>query len=175
MICLEVDVNGKRVCRAGLAKQGTVSLEASVTRLPPSVPSANRGPHLFLKVGGEVWGQDPDKDKEQVAWALSPLGMGDEVRCRVVEAAAGDEPMRREEPEPEPPEVKLHSLVTMLSFCLDELEKLKMPEATGLARELQPIVKRYRPKDSQRIEPKPEMRRASSTTSSHKAKSRRAK
>ena len=78
MRALEVLVNGRRVCLAGIGPKGIVS--AMVDRL-----SNGHAEQICLHVGGMV-GTRP------LRWAVPDIGVGDEVLIRIVDSTDADPP-----------------------------------------------------------------------------------
>jgi hypothetical protein len=94
MICFEVEVNSEKVCTAGIGEFGVLTscITWVNTRERSSVPE---GPvkSVSLDVGGLTI---PENDAgEFVNWSRRDLKIGDEVRFRIVEAVAADEPAER--------------------------------------------------------------------------------
>jgi hypothetical protein len=93
MLCFDVSLNGKRVCRAGLGPEGV--LTSIVTWVYHTGPSDDRSQlrakQVDLHVGGLV-------NDDHVAWTdmYGDLTVGDNVLVSIVEADNPDEPSRRE-------------------------------------------------------------------------------
>src|SRR5260370_40944341 len=83
MRAFEISLNGKRLCLAGVGKDGVLS--TTITHVPFRKRRETR-----LYVGGIVLPQD-----EHVFWKESILHLGDELRLKVVEKDAVDAPRDR--------------------------------------------------------------------------------
>ena len=83
MRAFEISLNGKRLCLAGVGKDGVLS--TTITHVPFRKRRETR-----LYVGGIVLPQD-----EHVFWKQSILHLGDEVRLKVVEKEKVDVPRER--------------------------------------------------------------------------------
>lgn len=95
---LEITINGKRVCTAGLAEHGVLS--ANLTWLHQS-PEAVQEPNkqtLTLDVGAFV--SEPSIPQEHLKWLAQPLQVGDVVEIRIVEADEVDAPSERRPDDP---------------------------------------------------------------------------
>lgn len=91
MLCLDIAINGKRYCLAGVGDRGILSAFVTYYRLPPDdeLPDLGRKAHL------NVAGTRPDGSRVQWAPGASPdatvpLKLGDVVTVRVVESASPD-------------------------------------------------------------------------------------
>ncbi len=87
MICLEVWVNGEKICLAGTGiGKGVLN---SIVDLN-SIGSEGAEKFINLHVGGLV-------DDEHIRWTEKrhPLEVGDEVTLKIVEADVADEPTRK--------------------------------------------------------------------------------
>jgi hypothetical protein len=80
MRALEVFVNGQRVCLAGIECDGVMS--AHVARV---IGGQGRVEKIHLHVGGL-------EDGVHSTWSVPPVGVGDEVTIRIVNAPAVDPP-----------------------------------------------------------------------------------
>ena len=93
MICLEVTVNGKAVCTAGVGEYGLLTLLLTWVKCPPEELHDDRDERTGvpqLAVGGL-------HGSVSLEW-LHPklkLQVGDEVSVRIVEREQSDEPMTR--------------------------------------------------------------------------------
>lgn len=83
MEAFEVQINGHRLCLAGVA-DGVLSVIVNCVGGP------ERGRRLFMSVGGLDRGSD-----EHLRWPAPSIGVGTEVLIRVVEADAVDPPEQR--------------------------------------------------------------------------------
>ncbi len=82
MIAFEVSVNGKRVCVAGAERVSSVSLHWAH--------------HSPQRVGFSVGGVSSEGGVDHhCEWDVPPIGVGDEVTIRIVEADAVDRGVHR--------------------------------------------------------------------------------
>jgi hypothetical protein len=97
MICFDVFVNGKRLCRAGVGAAGVL------TAIVDWVGSAPQSPRLrgrtvegglLLHVGG-LYSPDDNTDIHP-RWATQQLMPGDEVVVKIVKAERADEPVEKQ-------------------------------------------------------------------------------
>lgn len=90
MICLEVYLNDKKICVAGVDESGLVT--AIVTVIPHRPQEIEKGlPLADFRVGGLV-------NNEHVRWTepeKSDLKIGDEVTFKVIELETADEPVKK--------------------------------------------------------------------------------
>lgn len=84
MRAFRVDLNGKRVCVAGVGANGVLTAIASYAG------NATRGNTLALEVGGLF-----AETREHATWASIGLKVGDRVVLRVIETDSADEPKKR--------------------------------------------------------------------------------
>jgi len=146
MICLDVHLNGAKVCRAGLGKHGLVHLNAGWHSLPPAWKSKTKrgsAAHADFGVSGVLYDRRPPMH-ENLSWADGRLAVGDELSVRLVEAHASDEPMRRKRTEPIPETDQWDMIQSRLDGCLRDLRRLKGIEGKRLARELRLVLNRAR-------------------------------
>lgn len=84
MLAFEVYLNGEKLCLAGVEGHGVLSAIATSV-------VGNGGADLFLQVGGL-----DSATRDHFDWVSQrPLGVGDEVRLTIVEAASVDDPADR--------------------------------------------------------------------------------
>jgi hypothetical protein len=84
MRAFKIEVNGKRICVAGVGTNGVLS---AITAF---VGSPARGNSLDLSVGGLF-----TETGEHATWARIGLKVGDKIVLRVIEADSVDEPRER--------------------------------------------------------------------------------
>jgi hypothetical protein len=89
MRAFKVELNGKRLCVAGVGAKGVLTAIASY------VGNAARGSTLDLHVGGLY-----TKTREHATWANIGLKVGDRVMLRVVETDSVDKPKKRYRADP---------------------------------------------------------------------------
>jgi hypothetical protein len=82
MVALEVFVDGRRVCIAGVGDNGVLNAIVNSVGLPGEE-------EVFMHVGGLDCTSD-----EHIRWAVPMISVGSEVTIRVVEAEAVDPPKR---------------------------------------------------------------------------------
>ena len=89
MVALEVSLNGKRTCVAGVGQTGVVSANGCWVRR--AADQAGPAEQLFLEVGGLK-----TLERENLRWRGQPsVKVGDEVRIKVVEAKRVPKPTAR--------------------------------------------------------------------------------
>jgi hypothetical protein len=143
MLCLEVEINGRRVCRAGTGDHGMVSFYLVKEKYPPGWKQKARGEHLRYGVHGMAFAPAPS-DYDNISWANGDLHTDDEVRLRWVEAPTSDEPISREPMEPVGEGEDLAMTRKWLSRCMRDLERMKSAEAKALAGRLRTALKTKR-------------------------------
>lgn len=93
MICFEVQVNDRKICRAGLGQFGVLTSLISWVNNRER-PDENGTQSVSLNVGGLTI---PENDPgEFVTWVRESLTVGDEVSMKIVEAIDADEPVERQ-------------------------------------------------------------------------------
>jgi len=82
MRAFKISLNGKRLCLAGISDRGVLS--AIVNQV-----AGDHGSDLFMEVGGLA-------NEEHVAWIKQKrLGVGDEIRVKVVETGSVGTPAEK--------------------------------------------------------------------------------
>jgi hypothetical protein len=145
-MCLDVHLNGAKVCRAGLGKHGLVHLNAAWHSLPPAWKSETKrtsAGRAAFGVSGVLYDRRPPVH-ENLSWADGQLAVGDELSVRLVKARASDEPTRRERTKPIPETDQWDMIQSRLDGCVRDLRGLKGIEAKRLARELRLVLDRAR-------------------------------
>jgi hypothetical protein len=85
MRACKVYLHGEKVCLAGIGDDGVLSAIVN------PVGGGRRPADLFLHVGGLV-----TPTQEHVEWVRQkPLGIGDEIRVKIVDEASVDAPIER--------------------------------------------------------------------------------
>ena len=100
MICFEVQINGEKICKAGIGEFGvlTSGITWVDTRQQRSVKDGVKS--VSLNVGGLTI---PENNAgEFVTWVRQDLKIRDEVIVRIVEADDADEPVERQPGDREP-------------------------------------------------------------------------
>jgi hypothetical protein len=99
MRALEIRVNGKRFCTAGIGDDGC--LTAIVRSILRPVPATSRRPSSRAKedLGLDVSGYIPPTS-EYARWKTPRLRTGDEVRITIIETDQPDKPSRCERADP---------------------------------------------------------------------------
>ena len=92
MRALEIHVNGKRVCTAGIGDAGVLT---AIVRSNLGATEGQASPHISEELGLDVGGLDCST-WEHVAWNTPQLGTGDEVLIRITEVDVADQPNRSE-------------------------------------------------------------------------------
>ncbi len=80
MRAFRVEVNGKRICLAGVEKPGVLTAIAAYVE-------GERGTDLDLSVGGLLTATN-----EHVSWARRKLKNGDKIAITIIEASSVDKP-----------------------------------------------------------------------------------
>ncbi len=93
MICFEIQINGKKICRAGLGQFGVLSCVISWVN-NRQLPVEDEGKSVSLNVGGLTIPEN--HTGEFVTWVRESLTVGDEVSMKIVEAIDADEPVERQ-------------------------------------------------------------------------------
>ena len=99
MICFEVQINGKEICRAGLGDFGVLSCLVSWVN-NRNRPLEDGAKSVSLNVGGLTIPEN--QTGEFVTWVRESLTVGDEVRMKIVEAIDADGPVERQPGHREP-------------------------------------------------------------------------
>jgi hypothetical protein len=92
MICFDVELNGKRLCRAGVGESGVLSSIVSWVGGSPRAPDRGgrtKAGIVRLSVGG-LLGSDPESVQMLPEWVERLMRPGDTVSVTVVEASAAD-------------------------------------------------------------------------------------
>ena len=98
MICFDVEVNGEKVCRAGVGQFGV--LTTALSWVGTRQQASDKPGWVHLHVGGLT--NSEDRADEFVDWVNRDLKIGDEVKVSVVAEGAADEPVERKQLEKEP-------------------------------------------------------------------------
>lgn len=104
MICLEVKINGKEVCKAGIEHEfGIVCaiidwVKRDVSSFPEDKPRLFEEEEMKISISGSAtYGND---DSEELSWLKNNLSVGDEISIRIVESEVCDSPKSRKRLEP---------------------------------------------------------------------------
>jgi hypothetical protein len=146
MVCLEVGLNGKKVCRAGLGKHGLVHMNAAWHSLPRAWSSKgkrSRASQGDFEVSGVLYDPRPP-GHENVSWTNGELALGDELSIRLIESTSPDEPARRERSAPIPEVDQWEMINDRIDGCVRDLSRLKSEAAKQFARELRALSKKAR-------------------------------
>lgn len=144
MICLDVHLNGAKLCRAGVGKYGLVHVNAAWSYLPPAWRPNGQGrrvPGFPLGVSGVRYAPRPP-DHENLHWHTGALSLGDDLRVQCIEAPTADEPFARDRSEVSPDEDQMEMIRSRLAGCAQELTRLEGNEAKVMGRELRALLKR---------------------------------
>jgi len=94
VVCFEVFLNERRLCLAGVGEHGLLSAFLSWHSLAPAERAPyqeGQGPHLGLIVNGG----GGSRAGESLHWVEDvAIGVGNEVKIRIIEAETPDEPRR---------------------------------------------------------------------------------
>ena len=103
MLCFDVSVNGKRVCRAGMKGRGVVAQTLTW------VQREGRAEELHLRVGGLDHNSEPG---EHVYWPTPEVRAGDTVALHIFEAPEADASMPQYPAEPNERKVSQATVMT---------------------------------------------------------------
>ncbi len=88
MLAIEVRINGKKHCTAGITDEGVVSAILSLVRR-----SGNNGGAPKREISLIVGGLNSQR-REHADWLKADLAEGDEVRIRIVDVRKADDPLK---------------------------------------------------------------------------------
>ena|ERR1700720_807373 len=95
MTCFQVEVNGERVCVAGLGEFGVLTATLSwVRNRHQSSTTTEAAAEIAFNVGGLT--DSESRVDEFVDWVRKGLSVGDEVRITIVDVTDCDEPKDKE-------------------------------------------------------------------------------
>jgi hypothetical protein len=97
MRALEIHVNGKKICTAGVGDDGVLTAIIRSVLRPhrSSKRKANANEDLGLDVGGLI-----SPSREHIRWKTPQIRTGDEVCIKVIETDLPDKPYGRERSDP---------------------------------------------------------------------------
>jgi|SRR5215471_2585659 len=97
---LEIHVNGKRLCTAGIGDDGVLTVIVRSILRPIQASSRKRTPRVQEDLGLDVGGFNPSTS-EHARWKSPKLRTGDEVRIKIIETERPDRPSSRERADPD--------------------------------------------------------------------------
>jgi hypothetical protein len=100
MRALEIHVNGKRLCTAGIGDDGALTAIVRSVLRPIQATSRKRTPRVKEDLGLDVGGFTPSTS-EHSRWKSPKLRTGDEVRIKIIETDRPDRPSWRERADPD--------------------------------------------------------------------------
>jgi hypothetical protein len=144
MICLDVHLNGRKVCRAGIGKYGLVHVNASWNHLPPAWRTGARSRKASGTVGvsGAYYRPRPPAH-ENVSWLAGSFVSGDELLVRCVEAPVADAPSERKLAEELPDEEQMEIIRSALDSYARRLGRIEVKGAAAMGRELRTLLKKF--------------------------------
>ena len=144
MICLDVQLNGRRVCTAGVGKYGLVHVNAGWMHLPPAWRTGGRARKAGGTVGvsGVHYGPKPP-GHENVSWFAEGFAMGDELVVRCIDAPVADEPAERNVAREIPEDEQMEMIRSSLSDYARRLRRLKVKGATAMSQEIRTLLKKF--------------------------------
>jgi len=143
MLCFDVSVNGKRVCRAGMKGRGVVSQTVTWVQR-----DGQAGAQLDFRVGGLDSNVEPG---EHVYWATPELRLGDTVAVTVVEAPEADAAIPQYPAEPGARKVSQATVMTWeMKAALKRAADLKRKIAALKSRKASPVQRRTKPQQKPR-------------------------
>jgi hypothetical protein len=143
MICLDVQLNGRKVCRAGIGKYGLVHVNAGWIHLPPGWRNRGRVRKARGTVGvsGVHYAPRPP-GHENVSWLSDDFAPGDQLVVRCVEAPVADEPAYRDAAQEIPEHEQVEMIRDSIAGYAKRLAKLNVKGAAALSRELRGVLKK---------------------------------
>src|SRR6516162_10677810 len=143
MICLDVHVNGRKVCRAGLGKYGIVHVDAGWSLSPPAWRTGRRLRKAsgMVSVSGVHYAPRPP-GHENVSWLSDTFSPGDELLVRCVDASAADEPSQRGVAEEVPEDEQMEMIRSSLASLARRLARLRVKGAAEMGRQLRTVLKK---------------------------------
>jgi len=139
MICFDVNVNGSRVCLAGVGPRGVLHACAGWVHRPDaqSASHARRRMRVSLDVGGMAFRGGDAYD--HFTWRGRRLRPGDEVTIRIVEARSADRAASRKRERP----VRSTKLALLLLRDAEDMpSRVPGRPARSLHEELQGLLRR---------------------------------
>lgn len=95
MRALEIYVNGKKLCTAGIGDFGVLMATVRSDLRPARASKGGASPRIREQVGLDVGGLNTSS-WEHLRWKTPSLRGGDEVLVKIIEAEVIDRPSRRE-------------------------------------------------------------------------------
>jgi hypothetical protein len=144
MICLDVHLNGTKVCRAGVGKYGLVHVNAAWSHLPPAwrrKDDDRRFPNFPFGVSGVRYAARPPIH-ENLYWHAGKLSLGDDLRVQCIETPTADEPSVRDLSERISDRDQMEMIRSRLAGCANDLGRLKGDEAKAMGRELRALLRK---------------------------------
>src|SRR5262245_2579731 len=144
MICLDVQLNGRKVCRAGVGKYGIVQVNAGWSFSPPAWRTGGRlrKANGMVSVSGVNYAPRPPVH-ENVSWLSDTFSPGDELLVRCVEAPVADEPSRRDVAQETPEDEQMEMIRSSLTNYARRLARLKWKAAAEIGRQLRAVLKKF--------------------------------
>ncbi len=144
MICLDVHVNGRKVCRAGVGKYGIVHVNAGWSRSPPAWRTGGRIRKASgtVSVSGVHYARRPPVH-ENVSWLSDSFSPGDELLVRCLDAPVADEPSQRNLAQEIPEDEQMEMIRSSLASHAQRLGRLKVKGAAQMGRQLRTVLKRF--------------------------------
>ena len=118
MICFQVEINGKKLCTAGVGEFGVLTTVVSLVRNRQAHSATDDIPEAQLKVGGTT--SLSDNVHENVVWTSSSLKVGDELRIVITDQLQPDDPTERTTRDPA---LELERTKAHYEWLITELEK----------------------------------------------------
>jgi hypothetical protein len=139
MICLEVRLNGRRVCRVGVPEPGLAHASTGWVFREPKAGSRPKKSRPTLNIGGmTLRGDEP---REHFAWPQRKLSVEDEVSLKWTECRRPDKP-----PETKPwpsPEKSLDNWLAALVKDCDWIATAKGRRASALLSDLRDLLQKH--------------------------------
>src|SRR5436190_9421483 len=100
MRALETDVNGQRLCTAGIGNDGVLTAIVRSVLRPVQAINRKRTSRTQEDLRLDVGGFTPSAS-EHVRWKSPKLRTGDEIRIKIIETDRPDKPRSRQRADPE--------------------------------------------------------------------------
>lgn len=117
MICFQVDINGRKLCIAGVGEFGVLTTVISMVKSRDSIRQGGGTP-AQLRIGGTT--SLNNISDENVEWDGSGLNVGDQVTITIVDHLQPEEPSQRTMRDPA---VELERTKAHYEWLISELQK----------------------------------------------------
>ena len=119
MLCFDVQINGKKICTAGIGDYGVLTAVTSLVRSRRKDSSVIEDTaQLKLDIGGTV--SLSECVDENVSWQSGNLQVGDEITIKITEGMQSDQPVERSISDPV---VELEKTRAHYEWLISEFER----------------------------------------------------